>query len=49
MRPRINEKEFEIRQKKVQDMMAQKGLDLVLAYADDRFVYGQAYARWLVN
>ena len=49
MRPTIHQEEFAVRGQKVQNLMAEKGLDLVIAYADDRFVYGQAYARWLLN
>lgn len=49
MRPVIRKEEFEKRQKKVQKWMGEKGLDLVILYADDRFVYGQAYARWLLD
>ena len=49
MRPTIKQEEFIVRGQKVQDLMTKKGLDLVIAYADDRFVYGQAYARWLLN
>jgi Xaa-Pro aminopeptidase len=30
-------------------MMEQQGLDLVLAYADDRATFGPAHARWLAN
>lgn len=29
--------------------MAEKGIDLIAAYSDDRLVVGQAHARWLVN
>ena len=49
MRPTIKQEEFLARGEKVQKLMEEKGLDLVIAYADDRFVYGQAYARWLLN
>lgn len=49
MRPIIAKEEFEVRKKKVQEMMADNGLDLIVAYADDRIVFGQAYSRWLVN
>lgn len=49
MRPTIKQEEFAARGQKVQKLMEEKGLDLVIAYADDRFVYGQAYARWLLN
>ena len=49
MRPTIKQEEFAARGQRVQNLMEEKGLDLVIAYADDRFVYGQAYARWLLN
>ena len=49
MRPTIRQEEFLARGQKVQNLMEEKGLDLIIAYADDRFVYGQAYARWLLN
>lgn len=49
MKPTIQKEEFIARQQKVQNLMSEKDLDLVIAYADDRFVYGQAYARWLLN
>lgn len=49
MGPIIEKQEFVRRWQRVQQMMEEEGLDLVAAYADDRFVYGQAYARWLVN
>lgn len=49
MRPTIRQEEFLARGQKVQNLMEEKGLDLIIAYADDGFVYGQAYARWLLN
>lgn len=49
MRPVIRKDEFEKRQNKVREWMKGKGLDLVIFYADDRLVYGQAYARWLLD
>jgi Xaa-Pro aminopeptidase len=30
-------------------MMAEKGLDFLVAYADDRATFGPAHARWLAN
>jgi len=48
-RPIIGKAEFAERRKKVQRMMREKNIDLIAAYSDDRFVTGQAYARWLVN
>ena len=49
MRPKISEREFEERRRKVQDFMAERDLDLLLLYADDRYVYGQAHARWMID
>ena len=49
MRPVIREQEFADRWKKVQALMEEQKVDLVAAYADDRYVYGQAYSRWLVD
>jgi len=49
MRPTIPKEEFGIRQKKLQELMRQHGIDMIAAYADDRYVYGQAYTRWLCN
>ena len=49
MRPKISDTEFSARLKRVQDFMGEHDLDLVLMYADDRYVYGQAFARWIVD
>ena len=49
MKPRISESEFLERKHKVQGFMEDQGLDLVVMYADDRYVYGQAFARWMVD
>jgi Xaa-Pro aminopeptidase len=48
-KPTIPRKEYPERWKKVQDMMAQHNLDFLVAYADDRAVFGPAHARWLAN
>ena len=40
MKPRISESEFLERKHKVQGFMEDQGLDLVVMYADDRYVYG---------
>ena len=48
-RPTIPASEYPKRWKKVQAMMAEQGLDLLLAYADDRATFGPAHARWLAN
>lgn len=47
--PTIPEAEFQQRQVRVQEMMKQAGVDLLIAYADDRAVFGQAHARWLLD
>ncbi|MBM3706609.1 MAG: hypothetical protein FJW66_08810, partial [Actinobacteria bacterium] len=47
--PVIPEGEFEVRWKKVQDLLARKKLDLLIAYSDDHAVFGAAYARWLAD
>lgn len=49
MRPIIKSEEFNERKIKVQNMMMIKNIDLIVAYSDDRFVFGQAHARWLIN
>ena len=49
MYPTIDKSEFEERRIKVQRMMKEKNTDLIVAYSDDRFVVGQAHARWLIN
>jgi Xaa-Pro aminopeptidase len=41
--------EYPERWKKVQVMMDEKGLDFLVAYADDRATFGPAHARWLAN
>jgi Xaa-Pro aminopeptidase len=48
-KPTIPVTEYRERWGKVQAMMARQGLDLLVAYADDRAVFGPAYARWLAN
>lgn len=47
--PSIPAEEFPIRWARVQQMMVQENLDLLVAYADDRAVFGAAHARWLAN
>ena len=47
--PIIPPDEFPARWAKVQRMMQEQALDLVIAYADDRAVFGPAHARWLAN
>jgi Xaa-Pro aminopeptidase len=48
-KPMIPIKEYRERWQKVQEMMAQHNLDFLVAYADDRAVFGPAHARWLAN
>ncbi len=47
--PTIPPKEYPDRWARVQRMMAAQDIDLVLAYADDRAVFGPAHARWLAD
>jgi Xaa-Pro aminopeptidase len=48
-RPTIPAREYPERWAKVQSLMDQRGLDFLIAYADDRAVFGPAHARWLAN
>ena len=48
-RPVIPIEEYRQRWRQVQAMMVQQQLDLLVAYADDRAVFGPAHARWLAN
>jgi len=47
--PRIPKEEFQQRWRKVQDMMAENDLDVLIAYSNDREIFGQAHARWLCD
>jgi len=47
--PTIPASEYLERWAKAQAMMAEQGLDLLVAYADDRATFGPAHARWLAN
>lgn len=47
--PVIPEEEFMNRQQQVKELLKENNLDLFLAYADDKAVFGPAYARWLFN
>jgi Xaa-Pro aminopeptidase len=49
IRPVIPAFEYPQRWKKVGELMSGKSLDLFIAYADDRAVFGPAHARWLAN
>lgn len=48
-RPTVPVTEYPERWFRVQSMMDEQGLDIVVAYADDRAVFGPAHARWLAN
>src|SRR6056297_2895715 len=47
--PTIPKDEYPQRWIRVQEMMHNKGLDLLIAYSNDREVFGQAHARWLCD
>ena len=47
--PAIPSADYPQRWAAVGAMMARQGLDLLIAYADDRAVFGPAHARWLAN
>ena len=47
--PVIPRTEYLSRWAQVQRMMQEVALDLIIAYADDRAVFGPAHARWLAN
>jgi Xaa-Pro aminopeptidase len=47
--PTIPHVEFPRRWTAVQEQMARRDLDLLVAYADDRAVFGPAHARWLAD
>ena len=47
--PVIPPEDFPLRWQRVQNLMRELNLDIVLAYADDRAVFGSAHARWLVD
>jgi len=47
--PVISDAEFRERWGRVQALMAAMGLDILLAYADDRATFGAAHARWLAD
>ena len=48
-KPTIPASEYRKRWGKVQSLMDEQHLDFLVAYADDRAVFGPAYARWLAN
>lgn len=47
--PRIPDSEYPLRWARLQEAMAEAGLDVVLAYADDHAVAGPAHARYLAD
>lgn len=47
--PTIPPEEFPQRRSRVQALMKEHGLDVLLAYGDDRAVAGPAHVRWLAN
>jgi Xaa-Pro aminopeptidase len=47
--PKIPASEFHQRWERVQAMMVAHGLDVLVAYADDRATFGPAHARWLAD
>jgi Xaa-Pro aminopeptidase len=47
--PSIPVSEYPDRWERVQAMMDEQGLDLLVAYADDHATFGPAHARWLAN
>lgn len=46
MMPRIPREEYPQRWEKARQILKELDLDLILAYSDDRFTYGNAYARY---
>ena len=47
--PKIPVCEYKERWDKVQKVLMDEGLDMILLYADDRFTYGNAYGRYFAN
>ena len=47
--PKIPVCEYKERWDKVQKVLADEGLDMILLYADDRFTYGNALGRYFAN
>ena len=46
MMPRIPREEYPQRWENARQILKEQNLDLILAYSDDRFTYGNAYARY---
>ena len=47
--PVIPREEFPLRWQKVQQVLLDQNLDMILAYADDRATYGTAYGRYFAD
>ena len=47
--PVIPREEYPLRWQAVREFMREKGLDLIFAYADDHFTYGNAYSRYYAD
>ncbi len=47
--PMIPPEEYPARWRRVQSLMEAAGLDLLIAYGDDRAVFGPAHVRWLAD
>ncbi len=48
-RPTIPAEEYADRWRRVQAMLAEQEIDLLVAYSDDRATFGPAHARWLAD
>ena len=48
-RPTIPPEEYPVRWGRVRALLAERDLDLLVAYADDRATFGAAHARWLAD
>lgn len=49
MKPMIQDQEYVLRRERIQRMMCQNQLDLIVTYSNDCFTHGQAHARWICN
>lgn len=47
--PRIPREEYPLRWQRVQQLLREQDLDMILAYADDRATYGAAYGRYFAD
>jgi hypothetical protein len=48
-RPTIPAPEFEERRRRLREKMAEAGVDVFVAYSDDRAAFGQQHARYLFD